>query len=412
MKKFPWLYITVLTLFVGLPLGGLVGQGVAFAHRSIPLGVASGCVFGFLLISLITLYYRRAMLKRDPNFTLGDLATRRTTTLVLPVSADDAFDLCVESAQYLPGFFAFISSKAELKIEGTTGGGGGAGYFSLGAPGERITVAIKPLAQQQAEVTLESRPATFFIVLDFGKNRQNLNAISKGITYQITRRFEGQREATQRAEMQRALTEAKLSVLEAHIEPHFLYNTLANAQLLIRQDPKRADEMLGNLITYLRASVPSPDRQSEAPQNGMSSTLGREIERSSAYLEILKIRMGSRLNVRIDMPETLAGRGFPAMMVQTLVENSIKHGLESKPGGGTISINAATTTTQLVLTVSDDGIGLREGTSGTGLGLKNIRDRLRLSFNGQATFSLKPNLPCGMVAAISIPLHGTNENEK
>ncbi len=408
MKKFPWLYITVLTLFVGLPLGGLVGQGVAFAYRSIPLGVAAGFVFAFLLISLITLYYRRAMLRRDPNFTLGDLSTQRITTLVLPVSADDAFDLCVESVQYLPGFFAFISSKTALKIEGTTGGGGGAGYFSLGAPGERIAVAIKHLAPQQAEVTVESRPATFFIVLDFGKNRQNLNAISKGITYQITRRFEEQREATQRAEMQRALTEAKLSVLEAHIEPHFLYNTLANAQLLIRQDPKRADEMLGNLIIYLRSSLPQPG----AHQNGVSSTLGREIERSSAYLEILKIRMGSRLNVRVKMPESLAGCGFPTMMVQTLVENAIKHGLESKPGGGTISIEAAAINAQLVLTVSDDGLGLQENTSGTGLGLKNIRDRLKLSFNDDAALSLKPNLPSGMIATITIPFSGASKNEK
>ena len=95
------------------------------------------------------------------------------------------------------------------------------------------------------------------------------------------------------------------------------------------------------------------------------------------------------------------------MMVQTLVENAIKHGLESKPGGGSISIDAAKVNEQLVLTVSDDGLGLREGTSGTGLGLKNIRDRLKLSFNDQATLILKPNTPHGMVAMISIPLSGT-----
>lgn len=183
------------------------------------------------------------------------------------------------------------------------------------------------------------------------------------------------------------MTEAKLSALEAHIEPHFLYNTFANAQELTRTDPLRADEMLGNLITYLRSSLP----QSDGAGSTFGSTLGREIERLTAYLEILKIHMGARLNISVNLPENLAGCGFPAMMVQTLVENAIKHGIEPKLSGGTILIEATQHDGWLKVKVADDSLGLRENTSGTGLGIKNIRDRQKLNFDNQATFSLAPH---------------------
>ena len=407
MKKIPWRFYITVFLLGGLPFGLAVAVATKKILPSVLLQLAFALSLAFLVVALIAVLYRRAMLKRDPNFTMAEIGVSCNATFTLPVSAGEAFDLCASSLDYIPGFYLQKSSRDQLKMEGSTGGGS-AGYWSSGSPGERIAVKITARGPNQSEAFVESRPGTFMIALDFGKNRQNVNAISKSIHVQITRRFEEQRDATERAEMQRALTEAKLSALEAHIEPHFLYNTLANAQLLTRQDPKRADEMLGNLITYLRSSLP----QSGTPVNGASSTLGREIERSTAYLEILKIRMGSRLKVSVKMPESLAGCGFPAMMVQTLVENAIKHGLESKPGGGTVSIEAAKVNEQLVLTVSDDGLGLQENTSGTGLGLKNIRDRLKLSFNDDGTLSLKPNAPSGMIATISIPFNGASKNEK
>lgn len=124
--------------------------------------------------------------------------------------------------------------------------------------------------------------------------------------------------------------------------------------------------MLGNLITYLRSSLP----QSDGAGSNFGSTLGREIERSTAYLEILKIRMGAQLNISGNLPESLNGCGFPAMMVQTLVENAIKYGIEPKLSGGTILIKATQRDGWLKVKVTDDGLGLRANTSDTGSRIK------------------------------------------
>ena len=407
MKKIPWRFYIALFFTAGVTIGIMVSSASRAAHQSPIIGILASVSTAFLFVLLITLTYRRAMQKRDPSFTLADASARCNATFSLPVSTDDAFDLCTAALAYLPGFYAQKSSKAELKIDGITGGAS-MGYIAFGSPGERITVSIKSRGPSQSEAFVESKPGTLFIVLDYGKNRENLNTISKRINEQIKHRFEAQREATAHAEMQRALTEAKLSALEAHIEPHFLYNTLANAQVLTRTDPARADEMLGNLITYLRSSLP----QCDGAGSTFGSTLGREIERSTAYLEILKIRMGARLNISVDLPESLTGRGFPAMMVQTLVENAIKHGIEPKLSGGTILIEATQHDGWLKVKVTDDGLGLCENTSGTGMGIKNIRDRLKLSFDNQATFSLAPHLPNGMAATIAIPLSHYQPEQK
>ncbi|MFL6591998.1 MAG: sensor histidine kinase, partial [Luteimonas sp.] len=122
--------------------------------------------------------------------------------------------------------------------------------------------------------------------------------------------------AVEQTQTEKELTVAKLSLLHAQVEPHFLYNTLASAQLLTRSDPVRAEEMLGHLIQYLRHSLP---RAEDTP-----STLGAELERALAYLEIMKVRMGNRLDVQIDVPQTLRATPLPAMMLQTLVENAVK----------------------------------------------------------------------------------------
>ena len=164
------------------------------------------------------------------------------------------------------------------------------------------------------------------------------------------------------------------------MEPHYLYNTLASAQYLTRSDPARADEMLGNLITYLRHSLPRTEDS--------LSTLGEELERARAYLEILKIRMGPRLALQIEVPEALKVIAVPSMMLQTLVENAIKHGLEPKSGGGTVWIIARQVDDALAVTVADDGQGFNVQSSGTGIGLKNVRERLRLAYGNAASFNI------------------------
>jgi LytS/YehU family sensor histidine kinase len=153
--------------------------------------------------------------------------------------------------------------------------------------------------------------------------------------------------------------------------------------------------MLGNLIAYLRASM---------PRTGQSlSTLGEELGRAQAYLEIMRIRMGDRLAVQVQVPEALKQTPLPAMMLQTLVENAVKHGLEPVPGGGTIWILARAEEGRVSLTVADDGRGFAEDGGGTGIGLKNVRERLRLAYGETAAFSIVSNFPRGVAATIAVP---------
>jgi len=211
----------------------------------------------------------------------------------------------------------------------------------------------------------------------------------------VADRRRGERAANEQTVTEKELTAAKLSLLHAQVEPHFLYNTLASAQYLTRSDPALADEMLGNLITYLRHSLPRTEDQ--------ASSLGEEVERARAYLEILKIRMGPRLDLQIDVPRHLLALPFPTMMLQTLVENAIKHGLEPRTDGGTVWILAKESDGKVAVTVADDGQGFSDKTSGTGIGLRNVRERLRLAYGPEANLSVVANFPTGVAATITVP---------
>jgi Histidine kinase len=399
MKSTPWRLYFGFLFIMGLMPGFTFSLVIYLAYKDFTLALIGGVVLCVLLLVLTALWYRSTMLKRDPTFTFAEASTHQAVRIELNIAADEAYEMCLSAVQYMPGFFATRTSSQARRIEGTTGGGG-AGYFSFALGGEVIYVVVGARGRFASYVRIESRPSDFFLVLDFGKNRQNVRQISSRLNEQIVRRLDDQRIAKERAEMDRALTDAKLAKLQAQIEPHFLYNTLANAQLLTRSDPQRADVMLGNLIIYLRNTLP----QSGETDAVSLSTLGREIERSRAYLEILKIRMGARLSFEIDVADSLANIPFAPMIVQTLVENAIKHGLEPKLGGGSILICASRAGSGVKLSVSDNGVGLKGGTSGTGLGLKNMRERLRLTYGDAASLSLSLNVPSGMVATITIPV--------
>ncbi|WP_310649383.1 ATP-binding protein [Thermomonas sp. S9] len=161
--------------------------------------------------------------------------------------------------------------------------------------------------------------------------------------------------------------------------------------------------MLGHLIQYLRRSL--PDAADDM------STLGMELERALAYLEILKIRMGDRLSVQVDVPQALRATPLPAMMLQTLVENAIKHGLEPRTGGGTVWVRARRDDDgRIAVTVADDGAGFNTQTSGSGIGLKNVRERLRLRYAGEASLAVIANFPSGVAATITVPSSGVRHD--
>ncbi|HTS86510.1 MAG TPA: histidine kinase, partial [Usitatibacter sp.] len=167
--------------------------------------------------------------------------------------------------------------------------------------------------------------------------------------------------------MSQQVTEAKLSALQAQVEPHFLYNTLASVQALTEVDPSQANLMTGHLIQYLRNALPKM-RES-------ISTVGQEIDLVRAYLNILQMRMGKRLAFEIDVPQELMDAPFPPLMLPSLVENAIKHGLEPQREGGSVRITATSEDNVLRLVVADTGKGFGDSL-GSGVGLTNIRERL------------------------------------
>jgi signal transduction histidine kinase len=219
-------------------------------------------------------------------------------------------------------------------------------------------------------------------------------------------------EATEKAEsesLRRQVVEARMAAMQAQVEPHFLFNTLASIDHLIETDPPRASQMQRNLIALLRASMPSL-RETGAAAGPRE--LRRELEMVRPYLEILKVRMDERLEARIDVPDGLLSAEFPPMMMQGLVENAIKHGLEPKAEGGRLEVTAVIEHGRLVVRVADTGLGFGEAsTRGTGTGLANMRERLLLLYGDRATLTVAENPGGGTVATITLPyrsLHGTS----
>jgi hypothetical protein len=199
------------------------------------------------------------------------------------------------------------------------------------------------------------------------------------------------------ARMSQQVTEAKLSALQAQVEPHFLYNTLASVQALTEVDPSQANAMTGHLIQYLRNALPKM-RESV-------STVGQEVELVRAYLNILQMRMGKRLSFEIAVPQELMELPFPPLMLPSLVENAIKHGLEPQREGGSVHIGALVDGATLRMIVADTGRGFGE-TLGAGVGLTNIRERLAALYGESAKLTLEANHPHGVVATIEVPRDG------
>jgi signal transduction histidine kinase len=220
---------------------------------------------------------------------------------------------------------------------------------------------------------------------------------------QATRTAEAERDAaTTRAELaerERELVRAELQVLRAQVEPHFLWNTLANVEYLIRKDPPQAAAMMAHLVAYLRSSV----------TGGRStlSTLGSEFASVRAYLGLMQFRMGERLTFELTLAPDAAEQAFPPMVLQTLVENAIKHGLEPLPGAARLVVCAGLAPgnpERLIVDVVDNGVGLQAHprTRGTGLGLRQVRDRLQALHGRLATLAITGNEGGGVCARIDM----------
>ncbi len=409
--------LTRLFLFVRIVAAWLLSVGVAaFLWSGFLHGMEEppGILFWLLAIGLtiaaairvIDHLHRVRVMAGEVD--AATLSSRQRRVVDLPMEADEAFGLLEGAVRELPRIQSVVAIHDSLSIHGQVPRPGmeperRLAWYNLVAhcavKRDEVRVTIMPgEGTCRASIRCEPDAGAWrdLYTVDKGANYEHIESLTRAIARRVAERRHAEQAASEHNATEKELTQARLNLLQAQVEPHFLYNTLANAQVLAATDPPRAEQMLGHLIQYLRRSLPRAENA--------ISPLGEELERTQAYLEILKIRMGARLDARIEVPDALKAVPLPSMMLQTLVENAIKHGLEPKPGGGTLWIMARPVDDGIVVTVADDGLGLGGApSSGTGIGLQNLRERLRLTYGGEASFSLTSNFPQGVAATLNLP---------
>jgi signal transduction histidine kinase len=210
---------------------------------------------------------------------------------------------------------------------------------------------------------------------------------------------QAQRQALQfeleRSELERQATDARLKLLQAQVEPHFLFNTLANVRELVESGSPQAAELLGSLIAYLRAAVPR--------LHDGGATVGQEVELARAYLEVMHMRMPDRLQFMLHADDDTLRLACPPMSLLTLVENAVRHGIDPAEEGGRIELRVQRHGDRCRAQVIDTGVGLQSGVGGLGTGLATLRERLQLAFAGDATLRLLPLQPHGVCAEVEFP---------
>jgi signal transduction histidine kinase len=254
-----------------------------------------------------------------------------------------------------------------------------------------VLVAGEP--GQPVEVRIRRRFSWDVFTVQRGRALQAVETAAAHLRGQFEQRDRALRAIKREEELERAALEAKLSALQAQVEPHFLFNTLANLKYLIRTDADTAQQMLDYLVGYLQNALPD--------MRSVSSTLERELALARSYLSIMQIRMGQRLSFRIEAEGDALARPFPPAMLISLVENAVKHGLERASRRGEIVIKAALHGGELRVQVCDDGVGLTEQ-MGQGFGLSNIHERLQLLYGERASLSVTAAEQGGVIATLNI----------
>ncbi|NYE63804.1 signal transduction histidine kinase [Duganella sp. 1224] len=200
------------------------------------------------------------------------------------------------------------------------------------------------------------------------------------------------------AQLSQAALASDLKALQAQIEPHFLYNTLANTRYLVRHEPQRAMETLDHLIAYLRSAL--PDLRSPM------STLGRECELAGHYLALMAIRYGERLSVHIVCADDVRDLALPPLMLMPLVENAVQHGVEPHAGAVTVTVQAQRAGDAVLVAVRDNGAGVGSGQAvlGSGVGLRNVRQRLEALYGPAASLRLSMGADGWTAAELTLPV--------
>jgi LytS/YehU family sensor histidine kinase len=203
-------------------------------------------------------------------------------------------------------------------------------------------------------------------------------------------------EKIRRLEVERNAIMKEIKLLQSQMEPHFLFNTLSNILGLIDTEPGKAKRMLESFTSFLRSSLVMARNE--------TISLSQEMDVIKNYLDIFSVRMGARLRYAIDIPTSLSGFQIPPLLVQPLVENAIKHGLEPSVTGGDLLIQGSRETDKVRIVVADSGIGINETNPGNCIGLDNIRRRLSLLYGERGRLFFEDNSPSGVKVVIEIPL--------
>jgi hypothetical protein len=199
----------------------------------------------------------------------------------------------------------------------------------------------------------------------------------------------------ERSEFERKALDARLRLLQAQVEPHFLFNTLANVQALVEAGSPHASNVLESLIAYLRAAVPR--------LHDPATTMSHELDLVRAYLNVMQMRMPDRLQFDLRMDEAAANLRCPPMTLLTLVENAVRHGIDPGEEGGRIDVDVSVAGDRCRVRVNDTGIGLQNSGKGLGTGLSTLRERLQLAFGGDAQLRLTEIEPHGVCAELEFP---------
>jgi signal transduction histidine kinase len=367
----PWLRGRTLRFALAVGLFALVSAfGSGAATHDWKVGVEAGVVLfvGFLLMA--TMGPALATWIRHRRWP----ARRERTGVVLAVLLGIVASYFVDQ---------WASTHVQREVEGR--------LEAQGVINKRpeITGAIKPVA---------TAVNVGVLVLVYGLLGGGLAVrayFSEGRRWRDNRQLQELAALRQRAEQ----ADLRLGTLQAQVEPHFLFNTLASVRALVRQDPAMAEATLDALVEHLRATIPKlRDGQAQ-----LHSTLGQQLDICASYLQLMKLRTGGRLSFAVEADPVLRAQPFPPLLLITLVENAVKHGIEPQPGPGRIDVCGSVKGDRLVVSVVDDGAGLQPGI-GTGVGLANVREQLATRFGEHAALTLRGLAGRGAVAEISVPL--------
>jgi len=266
---------------------------------------------------------------------------------------------------------------------------------ALAAPVGTLLVYLLAVSGDLESLVLPARLWGIAVIASCGMVLGLLAAVGAGVRERLAQaRSRELQFELERSQLEKQAVDARLALLQAQIEPHFLFNTLANVQALVESGSPQASRLLTSLIAYLRAAMPRL-------QQG-AATLAHEITLVRAYLELMQMRMPDRLRFTIDVDPALAARPFPAMALLTLVENAVRHGLDPLEDGGSIHISASCDAQGCRIAVTDTGAGMNpKATPGTGL--TNLRERLAGLYGGRARLELEEQTPHGLRAEIVLP---------